>query len=337
MYNLKQSSYLANFIGLGALAIWALTAPLLIQLERIPPFQLLTITSGVAFLLTTFNLTVAGKWRSIQQSPIIWIGGIGCFALSEIPYVISFHFAPAAHVDLINYLWPLFVGLFSLLMSRGKFSIGNLLSICLGFLGAIILILDRPHFSEISPETLFGYSLAFCSALGWGLYAIFSKYYQEIPTSMVGIYCGAICLISLITHLFFEEMIIPTLSEAWVLIFIGLAISGLSYLMWDYSIKKGNIHLLSLLAYFTPIATLCFLILSGKAEPSINLAISSFLIVFASTFFPLIEWAKLYVKKLPKRFVVPPIPEVSIYPGTSNLSSYPGGERPPIDPTKAIY
>ena len=290
--------------------MWALTAPLLLQLERIPPLQLLSITSGVAFLLTTFNLTIKKKWSSVRQSSTVWTYGVGFFALSEITYMLSFQMAPAAHVDLINYLWPLFVGLFSAFLPKGKFSRLQFLATCLGLIGVSVLILDRPDFLELPSKAYLGYGLAFCSALGWGLYAIFSKYYHEIPTSMIGLYCGATSLISICSHLLFEETISPTWRETWILLFIGLAISGLSYLMWDYSVKKGNITLLSLSAYFTPIATVCFLILCGKASLTINLAISSCLIVFATICLSITEWRKILPLKWSNRWKVVPVPVV---------------------------
>ena len=93
----------ATLIGLTAILMWSLLAVLTVATGKIPAFQLAAMTfaiGGLAGLLTWIGRPDA--IRSLRQSPLAWIVGIGGLFGYHALYFLALRFAPPAEAGLLN-------------------------------------------------------------------------------------------------------------------------------------------------------------------------------------------------------------------------------------------
>lgn len=263
--------------------MWAISAVLVASLKGIPTYEILSIVFFIGFICSVLYNIKNNNWKNISKHPFyIWvIGIIGIFG-NEVLFIMSFKYAPVAHADLINFLWPIMVVLFSALMPNEKFHFRYLIASIIAFIAIYILIFyDKEKVMSFKYQYIKGYVFAFGAALFWTCYTLISKSYGKLKPEMIGIYCGFGLILSLCMHLYYEETVIPSFENVLALIFMGIATHCLAYFFWDYGIKKGNFKLLSILSYFNPIISILILILLGFAKPSYALCLATVLIFIA--------------------------------------------------------
>lgn len=263
-------------IGYCALIFWALAAPCVTHIKSLPIFETLTIVFSVSFVLSAAKLTYCRQWSKLKQPWFLWvIGFLGIYG-NDLLYIAAFKNAPATHADLINYLWPIIVILFTSFLPNEKLSLRHLIAASMGFAGIYILISQNNE--GFDTQYLWGYSLAFTDALVWSLYTLMARYYGQSPVETIGIYCGLGALCSLGIHLHFEHALMPGIGQWFILIIMGITTQCLAYFFWDFGVKRGDFKLLTILSYGNPVLSIGFLILFGMAKPSIELWLACILV-----------------------------------------------------------
>lgn len=275
-----QTTQLSTTIGCGALLLWSLYALVISELvETLPVFQTLFLMFGISFVAMSIRLTLKKRWSILWKQPfLIWVVGVLGVCGSDIAYVSAVKYAPPAHVDFIDYLWPFLVIIFTGFLPKEKFTLQHFIAGSLGFLGVLLLLTASRDFFGFKDDYVLGYWLAFASAFIWSTYTIISRYYNDTPVEMVGLCCGVGAVLSLIMHLTFESWVQPSLYDGSMIVLLGLS-SGIAYTLWTYGTQKGNIKLLSILAYFTPILSMSLLVLCDKEPMSIALVVACVLVI----------------------------------------------------------
>lgn len=294
----KELSHFANnaklptTIGCGALAVWSVYAFVVSELLlQLPVFQTLFLMFGVSFVAMSIRITLTKRWHLLKQPLPIWLIGVFGVCGSDVAYISAVKYAPPAHVDFIDYLWPFFVILFAGFLPREKFTVQHIIAGLLGFLGVFLLLTGGEGLVGLDPEYMTGYIFAFTAAIIWSLYTLLNRCFQETPTELVGMYCGIGSFVSLLLHYKFETWVTPSLKEGCLVAILGLS-SGVAYLLWSYGTQKGNLKLLGVLAYFTPILSMCLLVLSGKEPLSYALVFACVLVV-VSVVVGSVDWQRI--------------------------------------------
>lgn len=275
--NIKQYP---TWIGYTALLFWALAAPFVVQIKSLPIFESLTVIFLISFLLSAVKLSFYQEWLKLKQPWFIWVGGVLGIYGNDILYITAFKHAPAAHADLINYLWPVMVILFTSFLPNEQLSKRHILAATLGFMGIYVLLLSNTH-QGFEHRFLIGYVCAFLDAVVWALYTVMARRYSQTPVESIGIYCGIAALCSLVFHLKLETFIFPTASQWGVLLLMGATTQCLAYFFWEYGVKQGDFKLLTVLSYGNPMLSIFLLICCGMAKPSVQLVIATLLISLA--------------------------------------------------------
>ncbi|PHQ78151.1 MAG: hypothetical protein COB66_09475 [Coxiella sp. (in: Bacteria)] len=273
-----QDTKQGTALGYIALLFWACSALFASSVTRIPTFEVLSVAFSISFGATVLVLTLRKQWHQIKQPLILWIiGMIGVYG-NDALFIAAFKYAPAAQVDLINYLWPIFVILLAGLLPQEKISPKHLAGALLGLCGTALVILHQTGPHSVYAHYVYGYMLALCDAVVWSIYTITARYYKNVPSTMIGMYCGCGLVLSLIAHFTFEPTIKPHLNELLIMITFGLTSQGSAYFLWDYGVKNGNFKLLSVLSYLNPIISIALLIACGKSQYSDVLIVATLLI-----------------------------------------------------------
>ncbi len=273
----------ATWIGFSAILMWAVLALMTDATTDIPPFQ----TSAISFAIGTL---VGLAWQATRKNrePILpgrdqrlaWLVGVaGLFGYHAL-YFAALKNAPAVEASLIAYLWPLLIVVGSAALPGERLRWFHLVGALLGFAGTGLIVTGGSGFS-LSGEHANGYLLAFAAALTWMAYSLASRRFSGVPTSAVIGYCAATAILSALCSLVFERqtMVWPIGLEAWLaLIGLGVLPVGAAFYAWDHGVKRGNIQLLGVASYASPLISTGLLIAAGRAEATSQLMIACVLI-----------------------------------------------------------
>jgi len=183
--------------------------------------------------------------------------------------------------NLINYLWPLLIVLFSAFLPNEKLKWFHILGSLFGLFGAFLLVSKNGSF-EFKSEYIAGYMYAVIAALIWSSYSVISRKLSHIPTYSVTGFCIATTILAFICHLLFETTVIPDFTQIISIIVLGLGPVGGAFYVWDYGMKNGDIKVLGSLAYFTPLLSTFILIIFSLAVMNQTIAMACFLIILGS-------------------------------------------------------
>jgi drug/metabolite transporter (DMT)-like permease len=265
----------ATLIGLAAVAMWSTlglftamtgenSASARVSVSAsVPPFQLNALCFGLAGVLALIILARQGRLRDViattPKALALTVAGLfGYHAL----YFTALRNAPAVEANLINYLWPLMIVVFSGLLPGERLRWFHGLGAALGFVGAGILILAQG--ASFDSGYALGYAAGFGAALAWSSYSVLSRLFPDVPTGAVAGACLITSALSLICHLVFETTVWPTSLTGWVgVVALGLFPVGAAFFVWDIGMKRGDIQVLGAAAYATPILSTLLLIAFG--------------------------------------------------------------------------
>jgi drug/metabolite transporter (DMT)-like permease len=83
----------------------------------------------------------------------------------------------------------------------------------------------------------------------------------------------------LLCHVLFETTVWPASTGQWLaVIVLGVGPAGGAFFLWDIGVKRGDIRALGALSYAAPVLSTVLLVIFGRAEPSLALALACALV-----------------------------------------------------------
>lgn len=282
----------ATAAGCGAILLWSALALLTTMAGPVPPFQMTAMAFALGFSLAAAKWIVAREpvGRHLALPPRVWALGIGGLFGYHACYFAALALAPPVEANLINYLWPLLIVVFSGLLPGERLRWWHLAGAGAGLVGCVLLV--GRGAAGLDMRYAAGYGVALCAALIWSGYSVLSRRVREVPTDAVGAFCGATAVLALLAHLLFERTYIPQGGEWLALLALGFGPVGFAFYLWDRGVKRGDIRALGALSYMTPLLSTLLLVLFGRAEPSLRLAIACALIVGGAVLASRELWAR---------------------------------------------
>ncbi len=264
--------------------LWGTLASFIVLTENlIPPFQLLSMTFGIAFVLMLLRWLKQGHLglQFIRQPPLAWALGVGGLFGYHLALFIAMAHAPVAEANLLNYLWPLLIVLFASQLPGETLRRQHIVGALLALVGCWILLSGNGE--GFNSAFMLGYGAAIVAAVIWSSYSVLSRFVRNVPTDAVGWFCAATALLAFICHLLWETTVWPTASTQWVgVIGLGLGPVGLAFFTWDHGMKHGNLPLLGVLAFATPLISTLMMIGLGLVPATANVAIASLAITLGA-------------------------------------------------------
>lgn len=256
----------ATLIGEGAILLWAMAASLTAAAGATPPFLLLTTTFAIGALVGSAFLMATGRPLALAFSHSVPAWALGLWGLFgfHAAYFVALTSAPVATANLINYLWPLLLVVFSGLGAPRavKRRYAPLAGALLGFAGVVTLALGAA--ASLSAEAAFGYAMALLSAFIWASYSAASARMPSEPTETLTGICLATSLLALPIHLALEPpFAYPPFPDVLAILALGLGPMGAAFFLWDHGLKRGDAPFLGALAYATPVISTGLLVAFG--------------------------------------------------------------------------
>jgi len=247
--------------GVGALVLWALLALLSTSAAGLPPFQLTAMSFAVSAMIGLAFVAMRGEMRALRQPALAWAHGVGGLFGYHALYFAALAYAPVIEANLLNYLWPLLIVLFSAPILGLRLGARRLCGVALGFAGCAVLLGGGAQFPA---EAWFGFLCALGCALVWSLYSVTSRRFTAVPTEAVAGFCAASACLALLAHLALEPSVMPDARQALAVLLLGLGPMGAAFFLWDRGMKQGDPRLLGTLAYGVPVASTLLLIAAGE-------------------------------------------------------------------------
>ncbi len=273
-HNNKTQHKSATSIGFIAIILWS-TLALLTSLTNkdggIPPFQLLFMSFAIGASVNLAWLFASKQFRRSDFSiPLsAWLLSVGGLFLYHFFYFNALSRAPEVEAGLIAYLWPLLIVLFSALLPGEHLRWFHVVGALLGFFGASALILFKDNVGVATFDSRYstGYFCALLCAVIWSLYSVFNRRFARVASAAMVGFCYAVAILGLLAHMLSSEVwATPTLIQ-WVgIVGLGVGPVGVSFFVWDYGTKHGNIQVLGTLSYFAPLLSTILLIVFTDTE-----------------------------------------------------------------------
>ena len=181
----------ATLVGFSAILMWSLLSLLTVASGRIPPFQLAAMTFAIGGGLGAATWAFRrGAVAALRQKPEVWaLGVMGLFGYHAL-YFMALRLAPPAEAQLVNYLWPLLIVLFSALLPNERLRPHHVAGVLLGLAGTIVLFIGRGGIG-FALEYLPGFAAALVAAFAWATYSVLSRRFPDVPTDAVAGFCLA--------------------------------------------------------------------------------------------------------------------------------------------------
>ena len=243
-----------------------------LMLFDIPNLQALSISSVFAFLflliLNIKNGTIKElkKYKAKDYLIMAGLGFIGLFLYSALYYYGLIELT-SQEACIINYLWPLMLVIFSVLILKEQLTFLKVAAMLCSFTGIVILSMGGSFSS--SGNAGLGMISCIVAAACYGLFSVLNKKadYDQNIAMMVNWLVVAVC--AAIVGLLTEDWT-PIVGVQWLgMIWLGVVIDALAYLLWALALKGvKNTAKIANLAYLTPFLSLIVsaIVLKEKIE-----------------------------------------------------------------------
>jgi drug/metabolite transporter (DMT)-like permease len=289
---------LSTVSGLGAILLWSATFAFARSLsEQVGP---LTAAAAAYLLGGCFSLlrlwwlkSPISHFRQVSRRYLFGCGGLFVVYTTTIYLAVGLaqNREQVLEIALINYLWPALTILLSLPLLKQQATRWLLPGTALALVGVCLVMTQGAHLSWFSfwehlQNNSAAYILALVAAVTWALYSNLTRRWSAPGSG------GAVELFMLATGLVLLALRLLTTEPAgWSLPAVGellslAAITTLAYILWDVAMRKGNLLLVAVGSYFTPLLSTLVSCAYLQVAPSPKLWAGSALLVAGS----LLSW-----------------------------------------------
>ncbi len=248
-----------------------------LALGELNNFQLLFFNCIVAVISLSLAVLLQNKqnyllkYTKFDYLKMFGMGFLGIYLYYVLLYG-SFALVPSGQANMINYLWPTFVVIFSIPVLGDRFNLKTFLAILVSFAGALI-VFTRGDFSSFSNEHSFGYLLAAAGAVCYGLFSVLGKKIQYEKYSSMLVYYAASLILITPTVYFTSGLVIPTkITTFLAILFMGGIASSLGFVFWFKALDTGHTHKVANAIYLVPFLALAWVsLLNNETVPLISI------------------------------------------------------------------
>lgn len=282
----------ATAVGFISILLWSQLAVLTTLSGTVPPFQLVAMSfwlGGTIGFIYLLRIPKGLQFLVKTPAPAWALGVAGLFGYHFF-YFLALRSAPAAEANLINYLWPLLIVLFSALFPSRSDEAGlkwwHVCGAALGLAGTILIVTGgKGSTSSFSSNEIpwLGYGAAIGAALVWSSYSVANRRLAKVPSTSVAGFCLVTAIVAALAHVALEDTIWPANMTEWLAIAgLGLGPVGAAFYFWDYGVKHGDIRVLGSVAYAIPLLSTLSLVVFGLSQATPSLWIACLLITLGA-------------------------------------------------------
>lgn len=242
-------------------------------------FGVVSLVSGAVNILY-FRLTRGQKTLDqFRFSPghyvLAAIGG----GLYTILLYAAIKIGPAGDANVLNYLWPTFIVVFTPLLLNQKLRLCHIAGLLFAVAGFCVLtFVFKGH--DMSFSLGLGPLLALCGAVTWGLYSVLAKKHA-LPDHAI----GAVRFLFGAGVMIWCALTMHGVSAGWAS-YAGVATlsacSAVTFIAWNMAFRYGDSASLGVLSYLTPVLSTLWLVVFGEVDLTGSLLVATLLVVLGA-------------------------------------------------------
>lgn len=235
-----------------------------LTIKNMDGFQLLFAQFAAAFAIMTIMYIINGDIRKLSNLSVKQVVLTVLFALPSflyyLFYFLSLKLIPAIEASILNYLFPVFIILFSIIIDREKMQMYKIGAILLGFAGVVVIITGG-NLHSARPTNIQGDVLAICAAVSWGMFSVLGRR-NPMDLQISNYLSVAISfLLSLVCVLLFSRFRAPDPPSLLGILWLSLSNIVLGYYLWFKVLKLTSAAMASSMSLITPFVTFLFIAL----------------------------------------------------------------------------
>ena len=289
----------ATLIGIIAPICWGMSVGLIRTIT-----ETFGLAAGMSILYGTtclFLLFLLGRPNLRAFPKKYLLIGIPTANLSSIFFSLSLYLSnggqQTVEVGMVNYLWPCLVVVFAIIFNGQKARWWVMPGVLISFAGVVMVLGGEQGFN--AAEVLehirlnpWSYLLALLSALTWAVYSNLTRAWSGGQNPTLIIFSLDFIIFSSLWAAGYGDLSRATL-HGCLSVAIGAAAMGGAYAAWSYGVTKGNITILGVASYFTPILSCLFASIWIGAELDAGFWTGVAVVVFGS----LLCWSSTYLRR----------------------------------------
>lgn len=283
----SHSTLLGNMAGGGAIACWSLAGVgTALGTRTLDAWEFLAMVALTGFLFLCVIQLVQRRplVALIRHRRRIYAAAILGFTAYEVLLTLAIALASEdglGQVLLLNYLWPVILAVLAGIFLGGiVHRTMFVLAIVLALTG-LLLAMDLARLWHV-PETLIPHALGTTAAVIWGIYSLLIRRWDALLThnsaALNCLLCSLTCLIVVLLRGRSGD-ILERLNAVTVLsvLVTGVVVTGLAYLLWEHAMRRGDVPLVALMSYMTPILSILLVVLVFRESfrPSLSFAVAA--------------------------------------------------------------
>ncbi len=243
---------------IACIALWSFV-PVVSKLgqQKLDHYQFLFWSSLLSFAVLSATMMVAGKAQSLKNYDIkqlvtaLGLGFLGAFLYYLLLY---FGYANVSGLEVlvIQYTWPIFIVVFSVLFLKEKISGRNIIALFLGFSG-VVIVLTKGDFSSLHLSNFTTDLIVLLAAAVFGLFSVLSKKANFEPFSAAALFFLSATFFSFLAMLLFSSFATPATNELIPIFANGVFVNGFSYILWLLGLSYAKASFVAPLVFLTPI------------------------------------------------------------------------------------
>ncbi len=279
-----QNKNLALIYALITVILWGTVAAISkLMLKNISNFQLMfyvALFSTIStFIIVVLMKKITPTYKLLKKNwLLLFLLGILGLGIQQFFYFTALANAPTAQVNVLNYMWPIFILLLSVFILKEKLSFKIIVSFLLGIIGVYIVI-TKGQLLFFQSQYFYGYFLALGAAFCWALFSVLNKTrnYESISSIFLFNFAG---LIFMIFVMFFTNSSFNISLNALVgTFYIGLFPTAIAFILWIKALQIGKVSFIAILGHLTPFISLIFIFIILKETILISEIIGLIIIV----------------------------------------------------------
>lgn len=229
-------------------------------LAEIDNYQLnfyLFLFSLFVFPMINFRHMKNPEKMEAKEYGVILLSGIVYFAY-YFTYAFALNFIPAVEASMINYLFPIMIVIFAVIIHKERLSLGKVAAIILGFLGVFIIATNGYIFSFRLSNPL-GDLMAFTAAISWGLFSNLGRWLKRNNALCNYIFQWIAFILSAIAMFAVSDFVLPSWKTLLLILCVSTTNLSLGLSIWFKILKTVPTTLVACMTFITPFINLVFI------------------------------------------------------------------------------
>lgn len=234
--------------------------------SKLDNYQFLFWSSILSLVVLFISSVFTGKYKHFAEykamedvAKALGLGFMGSFLYYLLLYFAYAH-AKGLEVLTLQYTWPIFIVIFSIIFLKEKLTPKSIAASALGFTG-VLVVLTKGNFFDIYLGNITTNMVVLLAAAVFGLFSVLSKKTNFEPFTATTLFFLSASIFSFISMLYFSTFILPPVSSFVPILINGVLINGLSYIFWLKALSYSKASFVAPFVFLTPVLAAVLVIL----------------------------------------------------------------------------